>query len=89
MRGFSLAAERGGYSPVLVHGLLIAVASLAAEHGLSSVWTQKLGLSGSRAQAQLLWHRGLATPRLSRSGIKLMSTALQGRFLTTGPPAKP
>ena len=34
--GFSLVAESGGYSPVVVHGLLIALASLVAEQGLTS-----------------------------------------------------
>ena len=33
----SLVAVSGGYSLVVVHGLLIAVASLVAEHGLCSV----------------------------------------------------
>ena len=32
--GFSLALESSGYSLVVVHRLLIAVASLAVEHGL-------------------------------------------------------
>ena len=32
--GFSLVVVSGGYSLVLVHGLLIVVASLAAERGL-------------------------------------------------------
>ena len=32
--GFSLVAVRGGYSLVVVHGLLTAVASLGAEHRL-------------------------------------------------------
>ena len=32
-RGLSLVAASGGYS-VVVHGLLIAVASLVVEHGL-------------------------------------------------------
>ena len=32
--GFSLVAEFRDYSPVAVCGLLIAVASLVAEHGL-------------------------------------------------------
>ena len=32
--GFSLVAVRGRYSLAVVHGLLIAVASLVAEHGL-------------------------------------------------------
>ena len=33
-RGLSLVAASGGYSFIAVRGLLIAVASLAAEHGL-------------------------------------------------------
>ena len=32
--GFSLTVTSGSYSPVTVHRLLIAVASLVAEHGL-------------------------------------------------------
>ena len=38
--GFSLVAESEGYSPVVVHGLLIALASLVAEKGLTncSAW---------------------------------------------------
>ena len=32
--GFSLVVASGGSSRVAVHGLLIAVASLVAEHGL-------------------------------------------------------
>ena len=32
--GLSLVAPRGGYSLVAVGGILIAVASLVAEHGL-------------------------------------------------------
>ena len=34
--GFSLTAASGGYSPVVGHGLLIAVVFLVAEHGLKS-----------------------------------------------------
>ena len=44
--GLSLVAASGGYSFVVVHSLLIAVASLVAEHGL-----EVHGL-------QLLWHVG-------------------------------
>jgi len=32
--GFALVVASGGYSPAVVHGLLIEVASLAAEHRL-------------------------------------------------------
>ena len=35
--GFSLLVAPGGYSPVVVHRLLIAVASLTAEHGLQGM----------------------------------------------------
>ena len=35
---FSLVAANWGYSLVSVHGLLIAVASLVAEHRLLGVW---------------------------------------------------
>ena len=63
--GYSLGAERG---------LLIAVASLAAEAGLSGCGTQASLLRG-------MWN-------LPRPGIKPVSLALPGRFLTTGPPGK-
>ena len=36
--GFSLVVASGGYSPVAVPGLLIVVASLVAEPGLSGSW---------------------------------------------------
>ena len=39
MKGFSLVALSGGYSLVVMLGLLIAVASLVAEHGLSGART--------------------------------------------------
>ena len=38
--GFSLVAESGGCSPVALQGLLIAVASIVAEHGLDRCGTQ-------------------------------------------------
>ena len=37
---FSLVAVSGGYSLVMVAGLLIAVASLVVEHGLQGAWSQ-------------------------------------------------
>ena len=55
---------------VVVRGLLIAVASLIAEHrlqaqGLQQLWhtVQQLWLAGSRAQAWQLWHTGLVAPQ--------------------------
>ena len=66
----SLVAESGGRLFVVVFGLLVPVASLALEHwlqahGFSSCSTQaqQLCFLGPRAQAQKLWHTGLAAPR--------------------------
>ena len=61
-RAFSSCGERGLLF-VVVHGLLIAVASLVAEHGLQAHRLQQLRLTGSRAQAQQLWLTGLVAPR--------------------------
>ena len=36
--GFSLVVASGGHFPVAVHELLIAVASLVAQHGLQDTW---------------------------------------------------
>ena len=58
---FSCCGE-GGLLFVAVHGLLIAVASLVAEHGLQARKLQQLWHAGSRAQAQQLWHTGLVAP---------------------------
>ena len=59
--GFSLVAVGRGYSLVAVCGLLIAVASLAEEHGLS-------GADFSRLQQ--LWYKGsvFAAPRSKSTG---------------------
>ena len=38
--GFCLVAATGGSSLAAVHGLLVAVASLVAEHGLWGTWAQ-------------------------------------------------
>ena len=67
-----------GLSLLAVHGLLIAVASLFAEHRLCrysgfrscSTWARELQLPGSGAQAQWLWCTGLVAPqRLGSSQI--------------------
>ena len=45
---FSITVESGGYSPVVMHGLLIAVASSVAKHGLQGIQASlvaALGLS--------------------------------------------
>ena len=66
--GFSVVAASRGCSLVAVCGLLIAVASLVAKHGLqgsqhSVVVTRGLSSCGSRAQAQKLWCMGLVAPQ--------------------------
>ena len=45
--GFSLAVESGGYSPVVVLGLLIAVTSPVAEKGSRTHGLQELQHMGS------------------------------------------
>ena len=68
--------------------LLIVVASLVAKHGLWGSWASVVpvrGLSSCSLWAQLL--RGMWN--LPRPGIKSMSSALAGGFLTTGRPGEP
>ena len=60
-RAFSSCGERGLLF-IAVHGFLIAVASLVAEHGLQVRGLQQLWLTGSRVQAQQLWLTGLVVP---------------------------
>ena len=72
----SLAVASGGYSLVVVCGLLILVSSLAPAPGLR--------LSSCRPWALLL--RSLWN--LPGLGVKPVSPALAGRFLTAGPPGK-
>ena len=64
-----------GLPLVAGHRLLFAVTSLVAEHRLWSV----------RAVLSCLAAGGILVPGL---GIKPMSPALAGRFLTSGPPGK-
>ena len=44
--GLSLVLESGSYSLVVVHRLLIAAASLAAEHGLQGAWASAAAACG-------------------------------------------
>ena len=56
-----------------------------------STWVPHLQLAGSRAWAQQMWHIGLVLHgmwSLPRPGIKLVSSALASRFLSTAPPGK-
>ena len=98
-RAFSSCGE-GGLLFVVVCGLLIAVASLVAEHGLQACKLQQLWhmgfsscglralehrLSSCGARAQLL--RGMWD--LPGPGLEPVSPALAGGFLTPAPPGKP
>ena len=67
-----------GLSLIVVHRLLTALVSLAAEA------LGHAGFSSCDAWAQLpcgMWN-------LPKAGIKLVLPALAGRFLPTGPPGK-
>ena len=72
--GLSLLGAGGGVSPVVARGLLVAAASLVAEKGFGSCgpWTWRL----------------LSPWDLPRPGIKPVSPALAGGFLTPGSPGK-
>ena len=74
----SPVAVNGGYSPVVVHGLLIAVASLFGR-------PQGLGVQASVIVELKLLCGIWDLPRLR---IDLLSLALADRYLTTGPPGK-
>ena len=70
-----------GLSLVAVHGLLIAVASLVAEHRLYGDWASVVG-SSRASLPRSMWN-------LPGPGIKPMSPALAAGFSTTVPPGKP
>ena len=98
-RLFSSCSEQGLLF-VVVFGLLIAVASLVAEHGLQAHGLQQLWHAGSvscgsQALEDRLSSCG-ARVQLLRSmwdlpgpGLEPMSPALAGGFSTTEPPGKP
>ena len=84
---------------IVVRGLLIAMASLVAEHRLQVHRFQQLLCVSSEVAVHSLQSVGSAVVAhgpgcymakdLSRPRIKLVSPELQGGFLTTGPPGKP
>ena len=83
----ALCFSEWGLLSSVVPRLLIAVASLAVEHGLQVYSLQQLRRMGSVVVAH-----GLSCP--AACGILLdqgsnSSPALAGRFLTTGPPESP
>ena len=101
----SLVAKNGGWLLLAaVHGLLNAVASLVAEHGLwstSSVvavhgllmwWLLFMQSMGCRCTGSVVVVHGLSCPHslwnLPGPGIKPMPPAWPGRFLSSIPPGK-
>ena len=93
MRAFSSCSERGLLF-LVVRGLLIAVASLVAEHGLQARGLQQLWLAGSVVVARGLSSCGSRAQLLHDMwdlpgpGLEPVSPALAGGFLTTAPPGK-
>ena len=55
--------ESRAYSLLVVLRFLLAVAAFVVEHGLWGMQDSVVGLVGSRAQAQQLWHTGLVAPQ--------------------------
>ena len=89
-RAFSSCGEQGLLF-VVVHRLLIMVASLVAEHGSRhagcsscDLWALEHRLSSCDAWASLL--RGMSV--VPGPGLEPVSPALSGGFLTTAPPGK-
>ena len=96
--GLSLVATSGGYSPLLCAGfslwwllLLRSMGSRRAAFSSCGTRAQQLWLTGSRAQAQQLWHWAQLLRNmwdLPGPGIEPLSPVLAGGFLTTAPPEK-
>ena len=89
-----------GLLSIAVHRLLIAVASLVAEHGLQNTWASvvvahELSSCSTWALEHRLnslgsWAQLLCSMwDLPRSGPEPMSPGLAGRFFTTEPPGTP
>ena len=83
--GFSLVAVSGSYSLLQGSGLLIAVASLIAQHGLWGTWALEVAVPGLQSTGSILVVHGLrcsvACGNLPRSGIKPVSLAFSGLIL--------
>ena len=67
--GFFLVVVSGGYSSLRCMGfslqwllLLQSMGSRRMDFSSRGIWAQQLWLTGSRAQAQQLWHMGLVVP---------------------------
>ena len=79
----SLIAGSGATLLIAVRCLLFALQWLLVDHRLLSV-----GFSSNNMWVQDLGHSGLVVWKLPGPGIELVSPALVGGFLTTGPPGK-
>ena len=87
-----IASVSRGYSLVVVSGLLIAVASLflstgSGVHGLQHAGSVAVAHGPWRVGSVVVAH-GLSCTDMWGPGIKPMSTAFAGRFLSTTPPRK-
>ena len=84
--GFSLVVASGGYSLVVVHGLLRAVVSLVAEHGSRACGLQQLQHMGSVVVAHGLRSCGswALEHRLNICGTRLILLLACGLFLDQG-----
>ena len=87
--GFSLVVASSGHSLIVVHRFLIAMASLVAEHGLSDMWVSVVAAPGLSYAGSAIVAQGFSCSTACGSGIKPMSPALSGGFLTTEPSGKP
>ena len=84
---FLLIAASCGYSPIAVHGLLIAVASHAVVPVLSSCSSRALWSPGSIVVAHRL-KCSSACGNPPRPGIEHTLSGWAGGFFTTEPPEK-
>ena len=90
LRCFSLVEASRGYSLVTFGGLLVAVASLVAEHRLQGAWASVAAASRLESTGSAVAVRGLScTWDLPGPGLEATSPALAGGFLTPQPPGKP
>ena len=79
--GFSLVVGNGGCSPAVVCGLLAAVASLVAEHGLEGTWASVVVANGLSCPA--------AYGIIPVQGSNLCPQHWKADSFTTRPPGKP
>ena len=86
--GFSLLGVNRGYSLVVVHRLLVVVASLVVEYRLEECRLQKLQHVGSVVVEHGL-SCSMARGIFPDQGLNLCLLHWQGGLFTTEPPGKP